>query len=165
VTFSPVLSFYRGASWILGAGAGVWLAQRAQRGKEDPARLGERFARYAQARPAGALVWLHAASIGESGVALTLIEGLAEERPELSFLISTGTRTSAELVARRGLPRTTHIYAPLDRIDVVRRFFDHWRPDLGVFVESEVWPNMILEAHRRSVPLALANARMCPRSL
>jgi 3-deoxy-D-manno-octulosonic-acid transferase len=162
---SLVLSLYRGASWILGAGAGVWLAQRARRGKEDSARIGERFARYAQARPTGTLVWLHAASIGESGVALTLIEGLAARRPDLSFVISTGTRTSAELVARRAPPRTTHIYAPLDRIDVVRRFFDHWRPDLGVFVESEVWPNLILEAEKRSAPLVLANARMSPKSL
>jgi 3-deoxy-D-manno-octulosonic-acid transferase len=69
------------------------------------------------------------------------------------------------LVARRAPPRTTHIYAPLDRIDIARRFFDHWRPDVGVFVESEVWPNMILEAKARGVPLALANARMSPRSL
>jgi 3-deoxy-D-manno-octulosonic-acid transferase len=162
---SVVLTLYRGASWVLGAGAGAWFAQRARRGKEDSARIGERFARYGQARPAGTLIWLHAASIGESGVALTLIEGLAARRPDLSFLISTGTRTSAELVARRAPPRTTHIYAPLDRIDIVHRFFDHWRPDLGVFVESEVWPNLILEAQTRRVPLVLANARMSPKSL
>ncbi len=160
-----MLTLYRGASWLLGAGAGAWLAQRARRGKEDPARIGERFARYTQPRPTGKLVWLHAASIGESGVALTLIEGLAAQRADLSFLISTGTRTSAELVARRGPPRTIHVYAPLDRIDVVQRFFTHWRPDVGVFVESEVWPNLILEAQARKTPLALVNARMSPKSL
>jgi 3-deoxy-D-manno-octulosonic-acid transferase len=165
VSFSPALTLYRALSWIAGAGAGAWLNVRARRGKEDAARIGERYARYAQARPSGALVWLHAASIGESGVALTLIEALATRDQSLSFLLSTGTRTSADLVARRAPPRTTHVYAPLDRPDVVRRFFDHWRPNLGVFVESEVWPNLILEAHARGVPLALVNARMSPKSL
>lgn len=165
MSFSPALTLYRALSWVAGAGAGAWLGARARRGKEDAARIGERYARYATARPNGALVWLHAASIGESGVALTLIDALATRDPSLSFLLSTGTRTSAELVARRAPPRTTHVYAPLDRPDVVRRFFDHWRPDLGVFVESEVWPNLILDAHARRIPLALVNARMSPKSL
>ncbi len=165
MSFSPALTLYRTLSWVAGAGAGLWLESRARRGKEDPARLGERFARYTTPRPSGALVWLHAASIGESGVALTLIEALAERDPSLSFLLSTGTRTSAELAARRAPPRTRHVYAPLDRPDVVRRFFDHWRPNLGVFVESEVWPNLILAARARDIPLALVNARMSPKSL
>jgi 3-deoxy-D-manno-octulosonic-acid transferase len=108
---------------------------------------------------------MHAASVGESGVALTLIEAMAARDASLSFLLSSGTRTSAELIARRAAPRTAHVYAPLDRSDAVRRFLDHWRPDLGVFVESEIWPNLILAAHAREVPLALVNARMSPKSL
>ncbi|MGD9966497.1 MAG: 3-deoxy-D-manno-octulosonic acid transferase [Hyphomonadaceae bacterium] len=165
MSFSPVLAFYRGASSVLGAFAGVYLEERAKRGKEDPARLGERFGRYTQARPAGALMWLHAASVGESGIALALIEALAARTDALSFLLSTGTITSAALAAKRALPRTTHVYAPLDRRDCVGRFLDHWRPDAGVFVESELWPNLILAAERRGVKLALVNARMSPRSL
>lgn len=165
MSFSPALTFYRALSWLAGAGASVWLGTRARRGKEDAARIGERYGRYAQARPAGALVWLHAASVGESGVALTLIEALSARDSSLNFLLSTGTRTSAELVARRALARTTHVYAPLDRLDVVDRFFAHWRPDLGVFVESEVWPNLILAAKTRAIPLALVNARMSPKSI
>lgn len=165
MTASPALMLYRALSWIAGAGASIWLDSRARRGKEDAARLGERYGRYASPRPPGALAWFHAASIGESGVALTIIEMMAARDPSLSFLISTGTRTSAELIARRAPPRTMHIYAPLDRSDIVRRFFAHWRPDLGVFVESEVWPNLIQEAHRQGTPLALINARMSPKSL
>ncbi|ANP45082.1 3-deoxy-D-manno-octulosonic acid transferase [Candidatus Viadribacter manganicus] len=165
MSFSPVLIFYRAASSALGALAGLYLNDRAKRSKEDPARLGERFGRYTQARPQGALVWLHAASVGESGVALALIEALGARNANLSFILSTGTRTSAELVARRAPIRTTHIYAPLDRADCVRRFLDHWRPDVGVFVESELWPNLILEAEARGVKLALVNARMSPRTL
>lgn len=165
MSFSPVLGFYRAASSALGAFAGLYLRDRAKRGKEDPARLSERFGRYTAARPSGAMIWLHAASVGESGVALALIEALAARNAALSFLITTGTRTSAELVTRRALARTTHVYAPLDRPDCVRRFLDHWRPDVGVFVESELWPNLILEAEARGVKLALVNARMSPRSL
>jgi 3-deoxy-D-manno-octulosonic-acid transferase len=165
VTFSPVLACYRAASSTLGAFAGAYLGARARAGKEDPSRLAERFGRYGLARPAGASMWLHAASVGESGVAFALIEALAARNPNLSFLLSTGTRTSAELASRRSPPRTIHVYAPLDRPDCVRRFLDHWRPDAGVFVESELWPNLILEAEARGVKLALVNARMSPRSL
>jgi 3-deoxy-D-manno-octulosonic-acid transferase len=165
VSFSPVLASYRAATTVLGLLAGAYLEDRARRGKEDPARLGERFGRYARARPSGALVWMHAASVGESGVALALIDAMATRDASLSFLLTTGTRTSAELVAKRASPRTIHVYSPLDRPDCVRRFFDHWRPDLGVFLESELWPNLILEAQARGVKLALVNARMSPSSL
>ncbi|WP_395645549.1 3-deoxy-D-manno-octulosonic acid transferase [Terricaulis sp.] len=165
MSFSPVLALYRGATATLGLFAGAYLDSRARRGKEDPARLGERFGRYARARPAGPLVWLHGASVGESGVALQLIEALAARDASLCFLLTTGTRTSADLVARRAPPRTTHVYAPLDRSDCVRRFLTHWRPDLGVFVESELWPNLILEAQAAGVKLALVNARMSPKTL
>lgn len=165
MSFSPVLASYRLASSVLGAGAGWLLSARARKAKEDPARLGERFARYKQARPHGAVIWFHAASVGESGVALALIEALSARAPDCSFLLSTGTRTSADLVARRAPPRTTHVYAPLDRPDVVARFIRHWRPDVGVFVESELWPNIILEAEAQGVKLALVNARMSPKTL
>lgn len=165
MSFSPALLLYGAVTRLLGPFAGLWLKARARKGKEDASRLGERFGHYPRARPIGPLIWLHAASVGESGVALGLIEALAARDPALSFLISTGTRTSADLVARRALPRTTHIYSPLDRPDVVERFFDHWTPDLGVFVESELWPNLVLTASDRGVPMALVNARMSPQSL
>ncbi|HRP11169.1 MAG TPA: glycosyltransferase N-terminal domain-containing protein, partial [Terricaulis sp.] len=165
MSFSPALAFYRGATATLGAFAPFWLSARARAGKEDSARLGERFGRYTQARPDGPLVWFHAASVGESGVALALIEAMAARNSALSFLVSTGTRTSAELVARRKLARVQHVYAPLDRGDCVKRFIAHWRPLLGVFVESEIWPNLILEAARADVRLALVNARMSPKTI
>lgn len=165
MSFSPLLAFYGAATRLLGPFACLWLSARARKGKEDAARLDERFGRCPRARPAGTLIWLHAASVGESSVALALIEALAARDPSLSFLVSTGTHTSADLVARRAGPRTTHVYAPLDRLDAVARFLNHWTPDLGVFVESELWPNLILSAQSRGVPLALVNARMSPKSL
>lgn len=165
MSYSPALAGYSAAVQLLAPFAGLWLNDRARKGKEDRARLPERFGRYVQARPAGRLVWFHAASVGESGVALSLIKAMAERDNALSFVISTGTRTSAELVARRALPRVTHVYVPLDSAGAVRRFLDHWHPDLGVFVESELWPNLILAAEARRIPLALVNARMSPKSL
>lgn len=165
MSFSPALLLYRLVVALLGPFVGLWLNARARSGKEDEERLPERFGRYSQQRPDGPLVWLHAASVGESGVALSLIDALAARDASLSFLISTGTRTSADLVERRAPPRTTHVYAPLDRDDIVRRFLAHWRPNLGVFVESEIWPNLILAAERRGVRLALVNARMSVKTL
>lgn len=164
MSISPALAGYRAAVTLLAPFAGLWLALRAHRGKEDRTRLGERFGRYKRARPAGPLIWFHAASVGESGVALALIETLAAHAPALSFLVSTGTRTSADLIAARAPVRTTHVYVPLDSGGAVRSFLDRWRPDAGVFIESELWPNLILAAEARRIPLALVNARMSPKS-
>jgi 3-deoxy-D-manno-octulosonic-acid transferase len=140
------------------------LRRRQRRGKEDAARLTERMGCPSAPRPAGRLVWLHAASVGETLSILPLIAALAEARPSVSFLLTTGTVTSAALAAQRLPPRTQHQYAPLDVPQFVRGFLDHWRPDLAVLTESEIWPNLILQSSARGIPLALVNARMTTRS-
>jgi len=162
---SLALAAYRGLTWALGPLAGPYLAARARAGKEDPDRLDERFGRSRSPRPAGPLVWLHGASVGEMRVALQVQAGLAALRPDASFLLTTGTRTSAELAARAAPARTIHQFAPIDRVAAVTRFLDHWRPDVAVFAESDLWPNLVTEARRRGVRLALVNARMSPESL
>lgn len=145
----------------------VHLALRARRGKEIAGRLGERRGLGA-ARPPGRLFWLHAASVGETLSVLPLIEAMAAREPALRFLVTTGTVTSAELLARRLppalAPRVQHRFAPLDVPAWVARFVADWRPDAGAFVESELWPNLLAAAAARGVPLALVNARMSPRS-
>lgn len=130
----------------------------------DPARLTERLGRATLPRPDGRLIWFHAASVGESVSVLRLIDHLGQRDPELHFLITSGTATSADVIARRLPKRTRHQFAPLDSREALHRFLDHWRPDLGVFVESELWPHMIEMAHGRDVPLALINARISDRS-
>lgn len=160
----PGLSMYRLASKALSPLAQTWLEARARAGKEDAGRLPERFGVASTARPEAVLVWLHAASVGETKVALQVREGLSARRPDLFFLITTGTRTAANLIAQTAPPRTHHQYAPLDRPDVAARFFAHWRPDLGVFTESDLWPNLLLEAQAQRVPMALINARLSPKS-
>jgi 3-deoxy-D-manno-octulosonic-acid transferase len=158
------LKAYRTMTNLVRPAMPLFLNMREQRGKEDPARRQERLGVSSAARPAGRLAWFHAASVGETNAVLPLIAALAEARPTLSFLLTTGTVTSARFAAERLCPRTIHQYVPLDAPAYVRRFLDHWKPDLAVFTESEIWPNLILEISSRDIPLALINARMTNRS-
>lgn len=160
------LGAYRTATKLAGGVVfGQLLIKRVEAGKEDAHRLPERRGEASEPRPDGALIWLHAASVGESLVALSLAEGLIERDRTRQILITSGTRTSAELISRRSGPNLRHQYVPADSPAWVRRFLDHWRPDLAVFTESELWPNLVLETAARGVPLALANARLNEKSL
>ena len=162
---SAALKTYRALSVALGPAIGVYLAYRLARGKEDKERIAERSGHAAHARPNGALVWVHAASVGEAVSILSLIDRLLVERPKLSVLVTTGTVTSARLLANRLPPgRAWHQYVPVDRPAAVRRFLQHWRPDLALWVESELWPNLVTETRRAGVPLLLLNGRMSQRS-
>ena len=145
----------------------LWL--RARDGKEIVARLPERRGIDGTPRPPGHLIWLHAASVGETASILPVLAALAAEAPDLAILITTGTVTSWQLLDQRlgamGLAgRVTHRFAPLDVPAWVGRFLDHWRPDAAVFVESELWPNTLAGCRRRQIPLMLVNARMSARS-
>lgn len=145
--------------------APVLLGFRSRQGKEDPARLSERYGQASLPRPNGPLVWMHAASVGETNCILPLVDRLLHERADLSILVTTGTVTSAQMAKRRLPERALHQFVPLDAPEYVARFLDHWRPELVVFTESEIWPNLIVEAHRRELPLALVNGRMSNRSI
>ena len=160
-----LLSLYQAATTALGPVVALYLARRMAHGKEDRDRFGERQGHASRARLPGPLVWVHAASNGEAVSMLSLIDRLLVERPALSVLVTTGTVTSARLLAHR-LPadRAWHQYVPVDRPAYVRRFLDHWRPDLALWVESELWPNLIALTDRAGVPLLLLNGRMSVRS-
>ena len=155
---------YRCASLLAGPVVDAWLARRYRRGKEDRTRFGERLGRPGLARPAGRLVWMHGASVGESVSLLPLVARLRDTLPDLEVLITTGTVTSARLLRERLPPGALHQFAPVDRPGAVRRFARHWRPDLAVWVESELWPNLVLETAGRGTPMLLVNARMSRRS-
>jgi 3-deoxy-D-manno-octulosonic-acid transferase len=162
---SGLLFAYRAATWALEPAAPLILRLRALRGKETPARLPERLGRATLPRPQGRLAWLHGASVGETLSLLPLTEALREAEPGLSLLVTSGTVASAELLARRLPPGVIHQFAPIDGPRAVRRFLDHWGPDLAVFVESELWPNLILAAKGRRMALALVSARLSRASL
>lgn len=158
------LQVYRLATAALSPLAPLLLRARARRGKEDPERMGERLGRAGLPRPDGALVWLHGASVGEALSLLPLIETLAKARPDLVLLATSGTATSAALMARRLPTGAIHQYAPLDTPAAGAAFLDHWRPSLGVIVESELWPNLLLGAKRRGTKLALVSAKLSEKS-
>jgi 3-deoxy-D-manno-octulosonic-acid transferase len=158
------LSLYRAATIALEPFAPLLLARRAKAGKEDRARLNERLGRPTTPRPAGPLVWLHGASVGESLSILPLVERLRAERPDVGVLVTSGTVTSAALLARRLPAGAIHQFLPVDTPGAARRFLDHWRPALAVFVESELWPNLLLTAKDRGVQLALVSAKLSDKS-
>jgi 3-deoxy-D-manno-octulosonic-acid transferase len=156
------LSAYRLVTGLVSPLSGALLSMRLNKAKEDPMRVDERRGVASHTRPAGRLVWLHGASVGEALSLMPLVERLAGggRHP----LLTTGTVTSARLLAQRLPPGALHQFAPLDTPGFMRRFFAHWRPDLALIAESEIWPNMILEARRAGAPLAMVNARMSARS-
>ncbi|MCF3946026.1 3-deoxy-D-manno-octulosonic acid transferase [Acidiphilium iwatense] len=153
------LSIYRGVTALTAPLLPFWLSRRAKRGKEIAARLPERYGIASITRPGGRLIWIHAASMGETMSALTLIDILANHA---AVLLTTGTITSAGLAARRA--RAIHQFVPLDAPRYAERFLDHWRPDTAVFVESEIWPNLLRGLDARHVPRFLVNARLSARS-
>jgi 3-deoxy-D-manno-octulosonic-acid transferase len=159
------LAAYRGLTTLIGPLLPLYLAGRRARGKEDAARFGERLGRAGAARPTGPLVWMHAASVGEAVSLLSLIDRLGRERPALNLLVTTGTVTSARLIETR-LPagEVRHQFVPVDRPRYVRRFLDHWRPDLAIWIESELWPNLVAATQARGIPTVLLNGRMSRRS-
>lgn len=141
------------------------LRWRAAKGKEDPARVHERLGKRLPTRPGGQLVWCHGASVGESLMLDGFTERLRAERPGLTILFTSQTRTAADIMAGRLQSPHRHCYAPVDTPGATARFIRHWQPDAAVFAEGEIWPNLLMEARRHGVPMALINARTTARSL
>jgi 3-deoxy-D-manno-octulosonic-acid transferase len=154
---------YRLATVVLTPVVPLFLRWRAGRGKEDRARTHERLGRDLPARPEGTLIWVHGASVGECTAALPLIDALLKDESR-HVLVTSGTVTSAKLMAERLPPRALHQFVPVDLPSATARFLDHWRPDAGLLVDSDIWPNLVLGAAERGVKLVLVNARMSERS-
>lgn len=149
-TLAPVLKYY--------------LKHRLKRGKEDPVRLYERFGGGAFKRPAGKIIWFHAASVGESLSILKLIDQLLYLQKDATILVTTGTVTSAKLLGKMLPHRCIHQFIPLDVPFWVKRFLTHWQPNLAIFIESELWPNLIRAIKKQHIPLLLLNARISRKS-
>jgi 3-deoxy-D-manno-octulosonic-acid transferase len=156
------LRVYRKLSSAMVPLAPALIKRRLKLGKEDPARVGERRGVSAGLRPSGPLVWIHGASVGEVLAAAALIERL--RALNLRILLTSGTVTSAAIAAKRFPPDVIHQYVPYDSPRYVARFLDHWRPSLALFIESDLWPNLILASAARRLPMVLINGRMSHRS-
>jgi 3-deoxy-D-manno-octulosonic-acid transferase len=142
--------------------APLLIKRRLKQGKEDSARIDERRGMTSDVRPHGPLVWIHGASVGEVLAAAGLIEKL--RALNLRILLTSGTVTSAAVVAKRFPPDVIHQYVPYDSPRYVARFLDHWQPSLALFIESDLWPNLILAGAARRLPMVLINGRMSHRS-
>ena len=138
------------------------LMRRQKRGKEHPERLKERLGQASIPRPKGPLIWVHGASVGEMLAAVSLIERLRAQN--FAVLVTSGTVTSAALAEQRLPNGVLHQFIPLDAPRFVRRFLDHWRPGLAVFIESDLWPNLICSCARRKIPMIIVNGRISERS-
>ena len=156
------LRVYRKLSSAMLPLAPALINRRLKQGKEDPERIGERRGMSRDVRPAGPLVWIHGASVGEVLAAAALIERLRAFN--IRILLTSGTVTSAAIVAKRFPPDVIHQYVPFDSPRYVARFLDHWRPSLALFIESDLWPNLILQSAARRLPMVLINGRMSQRS-
>ncbi|HZC97408.1 MAG TPA: 3-deoxy-D-manno-octulosonic acid transferase, partial [Bradyrhizobium sp.] len=161
-TLPMTLRLYRKLSFAMVPLAPALIKRRLKLGKEDPARVGERRGMSADTRPSGPLVWIHGASVGEVLAAAGLIEKL--RALNLRILLTSGTVTSAAIEAKRFPADVIHQYVPYDSPRYVARFLDHWRPSLALFVESDLWPNLILASAARRLPMVLINGRMSHRS-
>jgi 3-deoxy-D-manno-octulosonic-acid transferase len=156
------LRFYRSLSSAIVPLAPVLIKRRLRLGKEDPERIGERRGITRDTRPLGPVVWVHGASVGEVLASAALIERL--RGLNIRILLTSGTVTSAAIVAKRFPPDIIHQYVPYDSPRYVARFLEHWQPSLALFIESDLWPNLILQSAARRLPLVLINGRMSQRS-
>ena len=157
-----MLAAYRWAGAAAYPVIGGYVAWRASKGKEEHSRRRERYGRAGRPRPEGPLIWIHAASVGETIAVVPLIERLLGHG--INIVLTTGTVTSAQVARERLGERIIHQYVPLDLKPAVSRFLDHWSPDLAVMAESEIWPMTILELGARRVPQVLVNGRLSDRS-
>jgi len=142
--------------------AGLLLSHRVKRGKEHPQRLPERRGESTVARPPGPLIWVHGASVGEVAAVIPLVERIIAR--DFNVLVTSGTVTSAKLAEQRLPPGVIHQFVPLDLPRFVARFLKHWQPDLALFTESDLWPNLIVLSSERRIPLILINGRLSERS-
>lgn len=164
-TFDARCALWRGIGHLLTPLVRLWLQRRVRQGKENAARLGERFGQTTRPRSPGPLVWCHGASVGEAQALLPLLQHLHRLRPDITLLLTTGTVTSAALVEQRAGNGVIHQFIPVDLPGAVDNFLNHWRPDLVLWSESDFWPGILAELRRRNIPALLANARLSEKSV
>ena len=160
----PMLRLVLGVGAVLSPLARPLLKRRLAKGKEDPERWREKLGETGAVRPDGPLVWMHGVGVGEVMALRGLIEHLTLERPDLQFLVTSSARSSGEVFAKNLPPRTQHQYLPLDLPGPVSRFLDHWKPNLAVWSDQEVWPRLAVTCARRGIPQAYVAARITDTS-
>lgn len=159
-----MITLYRFLSILFAPLIDAYLWIRKLNHKEDPLRFKERSGYASCARPKGSLIWLHCASVGESNSAIPLINKLLADYPKAHILFTSGTTSSAKEIAKKLPARVIHQFVPVDKFFSVKRFLSHWQPDFAIFVESEIWPNLISLTRKSGCKMALINARISEKS-
>lgn len=158
-----MLTIYKVLSFVIYPILPILLWVRQNKGKEDPIRKLEKLGKISKSRPKGKLVWIHCASVGEANSSLALIDELLKDK-KLHVLMTTGTVSSANLMAKKLPKRAMHQFVPLDTPQIVNRFLNHWQPTSVIWTESEIWPNALLEIKKRNIPCASINATISEKS-
>lgn len=158
------LSLYRIITSMSGPFLTNMLKKRLKDGKEDAHRWTEKTGIASKERPSGTLIWLHAASVGEAQSSLILMQYILDQAPDTYFLVTSGTISSAEMLETKLPKNCIHQYTPLDHPAWIKKFLDYWKPDMSLRIESEIWPNTLLELKKRAIPSVLVNARLSPES-
>ena len=158
-----ILKFYHYLTYLAYPFVCVLLRKRLAHGKEDFRRISERKGFYKTPRPDGKLIWLHGASVGECLSMMPLVNYLVS-LPNTKVLITSGTVTSADLMKKRLPEGAFHQYIPVDLPTYTKRFVEYWHPDVGLFFESDFWPNILMSAHKANIPLILLNGRISDHS-
>lgn len=156
---------YSAATWIFAPLAGYVIKKRLRAGKERENRVQERFGRTTKPRPTGQLIWMHGASVGETAMLLSIFNKLQTPEEEYTLLITSQTLTSADMIATKSGSKIIHQMAPIDTRGAVKNFLSHWQPDIAIFAEGEIWPNLITATKKRNIPLNLVNARMTTKTI
>jgi len=157
-------SGYYGISWLSAPVIFAYLKWRSFKGHEDATRLSERVGISNLPKTKQSLLWIHAVSVGEAMAALTIIQAILKKYPEIMVLLTTTTVSSAKIIKNRLPKNTFHQFCPVDTPQAVGRFLEHWQPDLAIWIESELWPNLIHETQERGIPTLLLNGRMSLKS-
>jgi len=161
---SALLWIYLKLSPLIRLFARRHLERRIVKGKENPARYREKLGLTEAKRPDGTLIWMHAVGVGEVLALPALIREMLAIDPDLNVLLTSSTRTSADAIEHNLPPRTIHQFLPLDSPHYVRRFLNHWRPNLSIWAERDIWPAFICALSDRQIPMALINGRMSATS-
>ena len=161
---SLLRSGYYGIAWAGAPFISVYLQWRAKNNREEKARLSERKGITALPRPNRSLLWVNAVSVGEAIAALTIIQSILKKHPEIQVLLTTTTTSSAHVVQKRLPKNVIHQFCPVDTPQAVKRFLEHWQPDLAIWIESELWPNLMHQTQERGIPTILLNGRMSEKS-
>ena len=136
---------------------------RILKGKEDVKRFREKFCIYYQ-KKTNKNIWIHAASVGELMSIVPIIRKLEKNKKIKNILLSTSTTSSAKILNKLRLEKTSHVYFPLDNNYIVKKFIKYWQPELAIFIDSEIWPNMFKNLHLKNIPIIIMNARITKRS-